>query len=106
MTDTVAFGTRGDCYENGYEWALHSLYPTHLDPEQQRCLIGGHNPGCTQPYEAALLNVSAMSYGALSDNAVKALNTGPCPHVHVHALRGNRGTPCAGGPPEVGPRQH
>ena len=37
-------------------------------------MIGG--PDCKQPYSASLLNVSAMSYGALSQNAILALNGG------------------------------
>lgn len=76
MTDTVAFGTRRNVYEPGYEWAVHSLYPKHLDVEASRVMIGASNPGCTQPYSASLLNVSAMSYGALSNAAILALNEG------------------------------
>ena len=71
---TMPFGTRFDVYEEGYEWVTHSLWPTHIDEAASRVTIGGKN--CTQPYSAALLNVSAMSYGALSDNAILALNGG------------------------------
>ena len=71
---TMPFGTKMDVYEEGYEWLNHSLWPQHLNVEDSRTLIGG--PQCTQPYSAALLNVSAMSYGALSDNAIMALNQG------------------------------
>ena len=60
-------------YGEGYEFAGHSLWPKHVDVEDSRVLIGG--PDCTQPYSASLLNISAMSYGALSDNAVLALST-------------------------------
>jgi glutamate synthase domain-containing protein 2 len=67
-------GTRRDVYLEGYEWALHSMFPTDVKPESARCIIGG--PQCLQPYSASLMNVSAMSYGALSDNAILALNTG------------------------------
>lgn len=37
-------------------------------------LVGG--PDCKNPYLASCLNISAMSFGALSSNAVIALNTG------------------------------
>ena len=70
----LAVGTKMDVYAEGYEWMNHSLWPQHIDIADSRTLIGG--PNCTKPYSAALLNVSAMSYGALSDNAILALNTG------------------------------
>lgn len=72
--DTLPFGTQMNVYEPGYEWVNHSLSPVHVDKKFQRTRIGG--PDCTQPYEASVFNVSAMSYGALSKNAVLALNTG------------------------------
>ena len=53
---------------------LHSMFPTHVTAGDARCLIGG--PDCKKPYSASHLNVSAMSFGALSDNAVLALNSG------------------------------
>lgn len=71
--DSLPFGTKDDVYATGHEWANHSLYPKHAKLEDSHVLIGG--PACTKPYKAALLNVSAMSYGALSANAVLALNT-------------------------------
>jgi len=71
--DTVPFGTQKDVYEIGYEWVNHSIAPFHVKPDM-RVRIGG--PQCKQPYEAALLNISAMSYGALSSHAVEALNLG------------------------------
>lgn len=74
VLDTLPFGTQRDAYEVGYEWINHSLMPkTPLHPAP-RIRIGG--PDCAQPYDAALLNVSAMSFGALSANAVRALNQG------------------------------
>jgi len=77
ISATMPFGTRRDANAIGYEWANHSLYPTTLDVAQQRVLIGGNNPQwCTQPYSASLLNISAMSYGALSDRAILALSAG------------------------------
>jgi glutamate synthase domain-containing protein 2 len=72
--DTLPFGTERNVYEIGYEWMNHSLEakePTHDPP---RIRIGGED--CTKPYDAAVLNVSAMSYGSLSKNAILALNKG------------------------------
>ena len=74
VRDTVPFGTLMDVYELGYEWVNHSLAPVHVETETMRVTIGG--PACTQPYSACILNISAMSYGALSRNAVRALNAG------------------------------
>lgn len=74
MTDTLPLGTHRQAYEVGYEWALHSMFPKHVSDENSRVMIGESNPHCTQPYSASLLNISAMSYGALSANAVLALN--------------------------------
>jgi len=72
--DTRAFGTIFDAYRDGYEWVNHSLAPKECLPVDLRVTFGG--PECTRPYEASPLNISAMSYGALSRNAVMALNRG------------------------------
>lgn len=72
--DSVPFGTQLDVNEIGYEWVNHSIMAKHVDPATFRCVVGG--PDCKQPYSASLLNVSAMSFGALSKNAVMALNGG------------------------------
>jgi Glutamate synthase domain 2 len=72
--DTTPFGTVENVYETGYEWVNHSLNPKQMDHTDVRITIGG--PECNQPYSASLLNISAMSYGALSKNAVIALNHG------------------------------
>jgi glutamate synthase domain-containing protein 2 len=72
--DSVPFGTQLDVNEIGYEWVNHSIMAKHVDPTTFRCVVGG--PDCKQPYSASLLNVSAMSFGALSPNAVMALNGG------------------------------
>ncbi|KGE02899.1 FMN-binding glutamate synthase family protein [Pseudohaliea rubra] len=74
--DTIPFGTRVDTHHEGYEWIGHSIAALNLADldKNPRVRIGG--PDCTRPYEASLLNVSAMSYGALSANAVRALNKG------------------------------
>jgi len=74
--DTVPFGTKFDVYRTGYEWIGHSLAPKNLTDINLdlRVLVGG--PDCTQPYNASILNISAMSFGALSSHAIMALNGG------------------------------
>lgn len=73
--DTVPFGTQMDVYEPGYEWLKHSMYAGELDhSEDLRVIVGGKS--CLQPYSASLFNISAMSYGSLSRNAVLAMNKG------------------------------
>ena len=76
VTDTTPFGTQMDVYNAGYEWMEHSMYPKHFDKlnHDPRVTIGGSE--CEQPYSCSLLNISAMSFGALSKNAVLALNGG------------------------------
>ena len=72
--DTRPFGTIFDVNRNGYEWLNHSLQPKHLTDLDPRVKFGG--PDCTKPYMASPLNISAMSYGALSKNAIMSLNKG------------------------------
>lgn len=73
--DKRPFGTQYDVYADQYEWLHHSLAPKPMPHDDtMRVLIGG--PDCAQPYSASLLNISAMSYGALSANAVRAMNKG------------------------------
>lgn len=74
--DTVPYGTRFDVYRVGYEWIGHSLAARHLSEidKDLRVWVGG--PDCRQPYHASLLNISAMSFGALSSHAIMALNGG------------------------------
>jgi glutamate synthase domain-containing protein 2 len=69
-----AFGTERDVNKVGYEYLVHSTAPLEPPAQPPKVRIGG--PDCTQPYEMALLNVSAMSFGALSSNAILALNKG------------------------------
>ncbi|WPC06410.1 FMN-binding glutamate synthase family protein [Pseudomonas benzenivorans] len=70
-----AFGTLLDVYQDGYEFIGHSMRPAApADPESFRVTIGG--PQCRQPYSASLFNISAMSFGSLSANAIRALNQG------------------------------
>jgi glutamate synthase domain-containing protein 2 len=77
-SDKRPFGTQLDVGAVGYEWINHSMLPTHLATHDFRVLIGA---GRAQPYSASIFNISAMSFGALSANAIMALNTG--------AVRGN-----------------
>ncbi len=74
--DTTPFGTQLDLYSEGYEWMNHSI--NALDKKEvnhdPRVLVGG--PQCRQPYALSVLNVSAMSFGSLSKNAIMALNGG------------------------------
>ncbi|MDZ4852495.1 MAG: FMN-binding glutamate synthase family protein [Pirellulaceae bacterium] len=72
--DTIPFGTKKNVYATGYEWINHSIAPIHLEPEDMRVTIGG--PACKQPYSASLFNISAMSFGSLSKNAILALSKG------------------------------
>lgn len=73
-TDTRPFGTIFDVNRPGYEWVNHSLQPKHHTDFDPRVKFGGEQ--CTQPYMASPLNISAMSYGSLSKNAILALNKG------------------------------
>lgn len=72
--DTRPFGTIFDTNRAGYEWVNHSIQPKHLTDFDPRIKFGG--PACSKPYMASPLNISAMSYGALSKNAIMALNRG------------------------------
>jgi len=75
--DEKPFGTELDVHAVGYTWVAHSMAPTALvtDPcAAFRVRVGGER--CEHPYEASLLNISAMSFGALSANAVRAMNAG------------------------------
>lgn len=72
--DTRPFGTLFDVYGDGYEWINHSLAPRSIADHNPRVVFGGEV--CSQPYAASPLNISAMSYGALSKTAIMALNKG------------------------------
>ena len=71
--DNRPFGTQMAVYEEGYEWMNHSVAPTQLASHDFRITIG---EGTAQPYSASVFNISAMSFGALSANAILALNSG------------------------------
>lgn len=72
--DSQPFGTDLDVYDNQYESMTHSIQALNIDDTDFRIRIGG--PQCRKPYEASLLNISAMSFGALSGKAIEALNRG------------------------------
>jgi len=74
VEDKRPFGTKMKVYGSGYQWLTHSIRPKKIDNPDFRVHIGG--PECTQPYDASVYNISAMSFGALSANAISALNRG------------------------------
>jgi glutamate synthase domain-containing protein 2 len=74
VLDKRPFGTELDLYADNYEWINHSLAPAKIDSHDFRVAIGGSE--CKQPYSASVFNISAMSFGALSANAIRALNEG------------------------------
>lgn len=69
-----AFGTPMDLYSPRHEWINHSLAGRFQNVEEYRLLIGGDS--CSKPYSASVFNISAMSFGSLSANAIEALNLG------------------------------
>ncbi len=72
LNDTLPFGTEQDLMAEGYLTVFHSIKATAVPHEKSRVLIGGEQ--CLKPYSASLLNISGMSFGALSGNAISALN--------------------------------
>ena len=72
--DLRPFGTQLNLYADKFEWINHSIAPSHIDSHDFRIKVGG--PQCTAPYSASVFNISAMSFGSLSANAVLALNEG------------------------------
>ncbi len=72
--DKRPFGTQLDVYAPGYEWLRHSIAPKPIATDPFRILVGG--PDCAHPYSMSVFNISAMSFGALSANAIRALNRG------------------------------
>jgi glutamate synthase domain-containing protein 2 len=69
-----SIGTQNDVYSSGYEWLHHSIAPKPVVRKPFRVFVGG--PDCGKPYSASIFNISAMSFGALSANAIRALNIG------------------------------
>ncbi len=76
VRDTIPFGTEYDVYAEGYEWISHSIAPKPFESLNQDPRVKIGNKDCKQPYSASILNISAMSFGSLSGNAVEALNWG------------------------------
>ncbi len=73
VNDTRPFGTQQNVYSSDYEWINHSLMPTTIASDDFRIRIGAQS---AQPYDASVFNISAMSFGSLSANAIRALNDG------------------------------
>ncbi|MDP1752528.1 MAG: FMN-binding glutamate synthase family protein, partial [Reyranella sp.] len=74
VLDMRPFGTSHDVYGTGFEWMSHSIAPRPVADDHFRITVGG--PDCAKPYSASVFNISAMSFGALSANAIRALNNG------------------------------
>ena len=74
--DNRPFGTQLDVQAGGYEWINHSMAPAAVAGHDFRVTIGADGSSCSQPYSASIFNISAMSFGALSANAILALNGG------------------------------
>lgn len=72
LNDTLPFGTEQDLMKDGYLTVFHSIKATHVPKEKSRIMIGGEQ--CLKPYSASVLNISGMSFGALSARAITALN--------------------------------
>lgn len=73
--DTIPFGTQHNVYAKGYEFVKHSLFPKdHHKVTGERVIFGSDK--CIQKYEGSIVNISAMSFGSLSKNAIMALNQG------------------------------
>lgn len=74
--DTIPFGTQLDVYAEGYEWMTHSINPLDHNKLDHNPRVRVGNKDCKQPYDASVLNISAMSFGSLSANAIESLNAG------------------------------
>src|ERR1700742_1358149 len=82
VEDKRPFGSELDLYADNYAWINHSMAPAKIDEHDFRVTIGG--PQCTRPYSASVFNISAMSFGSLSPNAVRALNAGAKKGAFAH----------------------
>ena len=90
--ETKPFGTERDVYRVGYEWAAHALTDVGRLATEPRVLIGSAQ--CAKPYSASLMNISAMSYGALSPAALRALNRGAAKGGFYHNTGEGGLSPC------------
>ncbi len=82
VRQTIPFGMQDDPDKPGHEWVAHTTFPVHVDDKNLRVKIG--NRQCNQPYNASILNIGAMSYGALSKTAISALNEGAALEGFAH----------------------
>ena len=73
VSDVLPFGSVQNMYGSSYEWINHSIVPSAHHDHDYRIVIGA---GCSLPYSASVFNISAMSFGSLSANAIRALNGG------------------------------
>jgi len=80
--DKRPFGTSESVYASGYAWLTHSIVPTTVPDSNFRVAIGGKD--CAQPYDSSIYNISAMSFGSLSANAISALNRGAAKGGFAH----------------------
>lgn len=80
--DKRPFGTQFNVYSDGFEWLNHSMLPREPSSVPFRIRVGG--PECTKPYSCSVLNISAMSFGSLSANAIRALNRGAAMGQFAH----------------------
>ena len=71
---THPFGTEYDVFASGFDFAVHSIAVKQVPKTAERVVVGG--PQCRRPYDSSRLNISAMSFGALSSHAVLAMNKG------------------------------
>jgi glutamate synthase domain-containing protein 2 len=72
--ETLPYGSMYDFRKNGYEWLIHSIFPTQKIQDDLRIQVGSKE--CLQPYSSSIFNASAMSFGSISKNAVMAVNGG------------------------------
>ncbi|MGA1554259.1 MAG: glutamate synthase-related protein, partial [Burkholderiaceae bacterium] len=82
QNDKRGFGTIKDYYQQDAQWLAHSMRPVHTDTKNLRVWVGG--PECKQPYSMSVFNISAMSFGSLSANAIQALNKGAAKGGFAH----------------------
>lgn len=75
-TDSKPFGTQLDTYKSGYEWINHSIRTISFKDLNHNPRVKIGSSQCTKPYMASMFNISAMSFGSLSKNAILALNNG------------------------------
>ncbi len=73
VLDKRPFGSLQEMYNEGFEWINHSLNPVDVKAEEFRIQVGEN---CRQPYDCSVFNISAMSFGSLSGNAIMSLNAG------------------------------